>query len=77
MCNKWWDLGFNFYSSISSWKLSVFNFIDHGIDKINSQQQLEESFQNCIAKANQVIPHDRKSRTYISLAATAGMRVLK
>jgi Golgi nucleoside diphosphatase len=50
---------------------------DQGIDKINDKQELITSFKNCIQKAHEKVPHDRQKRTYIFLAATAGMRLLE
>jgi len=49
---------------------------DNGIDKIKSKQELIEKYSPCVSKAHEKIPQDRKRRTYIFLAATAGMRLL-
>ena len=51
--------------------------VDNGIDKIRSADELASKFSNCTKYANDLIPADRKSRTYITLAATAGMRLLQ
>ena len=51
--------------------------IDKGIDKIVSKEDLIVKYNDCIQLAERSIPNDRKSRTYITLAATAGMRLLK
>lgn len=50
---------------------------DKGIDKINDKQELIKSFKNCIQKAYEKVPNERKNRTHIFLAATAGMRLLE
>lgn len=53
------------------------NFTDNGVDKITDIVELERMFAKCIAKAHELIPKDRKDRTKINLAATAGMRLLE
>jgi golgi apyrase len=50
---------------------------DNGIDKINNKDDLVTKFKKCISKAEERVPKERKSRTYIFLAATAGMRLLQ
>ena len=50
---------------------------DKGIDKFTSKSDLILSFNDCMQIASNIIPNDRKFRTYISLAATAGMRLLR
>ena len=50
---------------------------DKGIDKFTSKNDVILSFFDCMQQAGKMIPAARKSRTYISLAATAGMRLLK
>ena len=49
---------------------------DNGIDKIKSKEDLIQKFSKCINESQARVPHDRKSRCYIFLAATAGMRLL-
>jgi hypothetical protein len=49
---------------------------DNGLDKIESQNELIQKYSNCLNQAENIIPNERKSRTYIFLAATAGMRLL-
>jgi hypothetical protein len=51
-------------------------FLDNGIDKIKNILELETKFSKCIKKAHELIPKNRKNRTKINLAATAGMRML-
>lgn len=61
----------------------VVNQIDHcitddnGVDKIADIVELKQMFSKCITKAHKLIPSGRKNRTKISLAATAGMRLLE
>ena len=50
---------------------------DKGIDKFTSRNDVVLSFNDCMQRAGKLIPAERKSRTQISLAATAGMRLLK
>jgi Golgi nucleoside diphosphatase len=50
---------------------------DNGLDKIKSKQDLINKYSNCIQIAQETIPNDRKNRTYLFLAATAGMRLLE
>lgn len=50
---------------------------DKGIDKFSSKNDVILSFFDCMQQAGKKIPATRKERTYISLAATAGMRLLK
>ena len=50
---------------------------DRGIDKFTSRNDVVLSFNDCMQQASKRIPSSRKSRTYISLAASAGMRLLK
>lgn len=52
-------------------------FLDNGVDKIMDMVELKHMFSKCIAKAHELIPEDRKDRTKINLAATAGMRLLE
>jgi hypothetical protein len=52
-------------------------FKDNGIDKIRSKDELESKFSKCVQKASAQVPQNRKNRTYIFLAATAGMRLLE
>ena len=47
-----------------------------GIDKIKSDND-SEGIKDCVKFAISKIPTDRHSRTYIYLAATAGMRILE
>lgn len=58
--------------------LKIQNYLkDNGIDKIKSKSELISKFKACIEKADSEIPEDRKSRSYLFLAATAGMRLLE
>ena len=50
---------------------------DKGIDKFTSKSDVVLSFNDCMQLASRRVPQNRKFRTYISLAATAGMRLLK
>lgn len=50
---------------------------DKGIDKFTSKSDVILSFNDCMQLASNLVPQNRKHRTYISLAATAGMRLLK
>lgn len=50
---------------------------DKGIDKFTSYSDVILSFNDCMQLASRVIPSNRKFRTYLGLAATAGMRLLK
>ncbi len=50
---------------------------DKGIDKFTSKSDVILSFNDCMQSASRIIPARRKFRTYIGLAATAGMRLLK
>ena len=50
---------------------------DKGIDKFTSKNDVILAFTDCIQKADKKIPYDRKGRAYLSLAGTAGMRLLK
>ena len=50
---------------------------DKGIDKVKSREEIAENFGDCISQAKARVPDDRKSRCYIFLAATAGMRLLE
>jgi hypothetical protein len=55
----------------------IFNFsLEQGIDKIKNKTELIQKFTPCMNKAHSLIPENRKNRTKISLAATAGMRLL-
>ncbi|CAF1010725.1 unnamed protein product, partial [Brachionus calyciflorus] len=47
-----------------------------GIDKLTSKDNTILYFNDCLQNASKLIPHDRKNRTYVILAATAGMRLL-
>ncbi|CAF0780681.1 unnamed protein product, partial [Brachionus calyciflorus] len=47
-----------------------------GIDKLTSKDNTILYFNDCLQNASKVIPHERKNRAYIILAATAGMRLL-
>lgn len=51
--------------------------IDNGIDKLKSKAQFIEDIEPCILSLKAEIPENRMSRTYIFLAATAGMRLLE
>ena len=51
--------------------------LDNGLDKIKSKEEFIQKYSNCIKKAQDAIPDDRKSRAYLFLAATAGMRLLQ
>ena len=55
----------------------LFYLKDSGIDKIKSQTEFIDKFSTCLNKAQTEIPENRKSRTYLFLAATAGMRLLE
>lgn len=57
-------------------KFEVLTTKDNGIDKIKDKTELVTKFSKCIQKAQKLIPEERKNRTKISLAATAGMRLL-
>ena len=50
-------------------------FID--LDTVKNESEIAEQFDSCIEQAMEVIPADRVHRTYIFLAATAGMRLLE
>jgi hypothetical protein len=54
-----------------------FLFQEIGIDKIGSLDQATLYFDPCLRLARKQIPDARKSRAFIALAATAGMRLLK
>ena len=51
--------------------------IDSGIDKIKSKEELIQKFNNCISRAYNEIPDNRKYRTNILLGATGGLRLLE
>jgi len=50
---------------------------DGGLAHSISQSDVDAKFQTCMARANEIVPAHKKSKTPISLAATAGMRLLK
>lgn len=49
---------------------------DDGIDKLKSKAEFIENISPCLETLQEEIPQDRMKRTYIFLAATAGMRLL-
>lgn len=50
---------------------------DNGLGSYTSVDQIEPYFSNCMQKANELIPIEKRSQTYISLLATAGVRLLQ
>lgn len=50
---------------------------DNGISTYKNDSEVKENFSPCIQNAKSIIPNTRLSRTYIFLAATAGMRLLE
>ena len=53
------------------------NFLDKGIDKLDSKEEFIDKVSPCLKAMENEIPQDRMSRAYLFLAATAGMRLLE
>lgn len=51
--------------------------LDGGLGSYTDVSQIEPNFSGCMQQANNIIPAEKRPKTYISLLATAGMRLLE
>lgn len=65
------------YSKLKWIGNNLFDSKAPGIDKLKTRDETILYFNDCLQNASKKIPHERKSRAHILLAATAGMRLLR